>query len=106
MIKLCGCCKGWYWSWLICTTRVVTGVGVPQITAIIECAKAGKNYEVPIIADGGIKHPGGITKALAAGASSVMIGPYLLVLRKAQEKRSFMKEEDLKSIGEWDHYQL
>lgn len=58
----------------ICTTRVVTGVGVPQITAIIDCAKAAKNYGVPIIADGGIKYSGDITKALAAGASSVMIG--------------------------------
>ncbi len=58
----------------ICTTRVVTGVGVPQITAIINCAKAAKNYGVPIIADGGIKYSGDITKALAAGASSVMIG--------------------------------
>ena len=58
----------------ICTTRVVTGVGVPQITAIINCAKAGKEYGIPIIADGGIKYSGDITKALAAGASSVMIG--------------------------------
>jgi len=58
----------------ICTTRVVTGVGVPQITAIINCAKASKEYGVPIIADGGIKYSGDITKALAAGANSVMIG--------------------------------
>lgn len=58
----------------ICTTRVVTGVGVPQITAIINCAKAGKEYGVPIIADGGIKYSGDITKALAAGADTVMIG--------------------------------
>ncbi len=58
----------------ICTTRVVTGIGVPQITAIINCAKAGKEYDIPIIADGGIKYSGDITKALAAGASSVMIG--------------------------------
>lgn len=58
----------------ICTTRVVTGVGVPQITAIINCAKAAKEYGVPIIADGGIKYSGDITKALAAGASVVMAG--------------------------------
>lgn len=58
----------------ICTTRVVTGIGVPQVTAIIECAKAGKEHGVPIIADGGIKYSGDITKALAAGASTVMIG--------------------------------
>ncbi len=58
----------------ICTTRVVTGVGVPQITAIIECAKAAKEYNIPVIADGGIKYSGDITKALAAGANVVMIG--------------------------------
>lgn len=58
----------------ICTTRVVTGVGVPQITAIINCAKAAKEFGVPIIADGGIKYSGDITKALAAGASVVMAG--------------------------------
>ena len=58
----------------ICTTRVVSGVGVPQITAIGSCAKAGARHNVPIIADGGIKYSGDITKALAAGAASVMIG--------------------------------
>jgi len=61
----------------ICTTRVVTGVGVPQVTAIYECAREADRYDIPIIADGGITHSGDITKALAAGASSVMIG-YLL----------------------------
>lgn len=58
----------------ICTTRVVTGIGVPQVTAIIDCAKAAKPYKVPIIADGGIKYSGDITKAIAAGADTVMIG--------------------------------
>ncbi|MET0585823.1 MAG: IMP dehydrogenase [Candidatus Binatia bacterium] len=58
----------------ICTTRVVSGVGVPQITAIGSCAKAAARHNVPIIADGGIKYSGDITKALAAGAASVMIG--------------------------------
>jgi IMP dehydrogenase len=58
----------------ICTTRVVTGAGVPQITAILECARAAKNTGVPIIADGGIKFSGDITKAIAAGAAAVMIG--------------------------------
>jgi IMP dehydrogenase len=58
----------------ICTTRVVTGAGVPQITAIAESYRATKDAGVPIIADGGIKYSGDITKALAAGASSVMIG--------------------------------
>jgi IMP dehydrogenase len=58
----------------ICTTRVVTGVGVPQITAIAEAARATRDAGVPIIADGGVKYSGDITKALAAGASAVMIG--------------------------------
>ncbi len=58
----------------ICTTRVVTGIGVPQITAVMNCAKAAKEYGIPIIADGGIKYSGDITKAIAAGANMVMIG--------------------------------
>jgi IMP dehydrogenase len=58
----------------ICTTRVVTGAGVPQITAILECSRAARGTGVPIIADGGIKFSGDITKAIAAGASVVMIG--------------------------------
>jgi IMP dehydrogenase len=58
----------------ICTTRVVTGAGVPQITAIMECARACREAGVPLIADGGIKYSGDITKALAAGAATVMIG--------------------------------
>ncbi|HTV58286.1 MAG TPA: IMP dehydrogenase [Verrucomicrobiae bacterium] len=58
----------------ICTTRIVTGIGVPQITAILECAGAAKGSGVPVIADGGIKFSGDITKAIAAGAASVMIG--------------------------------
>ena len=58
----------------ICTTRVVSGVGVPQITAIIECAKATRPAGVPLIADGGIKYSGDVTKAIASGAECVMIG--------------------------------
>jgi IMP dehydrogenase len=58
----------------ICTTRVVSGAGVPQITAIAECAKATKGSGVPLIADGGIKFSGDVTKAIAAGADCVMIG--------------------------------
>ncbi len=58
----------------ICTTRVVTGAGMPQITAILEAARAAKGTGVPVIADGGIKFSGDITKAIGAGASSVMIG--------------------------------
>jgi IMP dehydrogenase len=58
----------------ICTTRVVAGVGVPQITAIADCAAVADKHDVPIIADGGIKYSGEVTKAIAAGASAVMIG--------------------------------
>ena len=58
----------------ICTTRVVSGAGVPQITAILECARAARGSNVPVIADGGIKYSGDISKAIAAGADSVMIG--------------------------------
>ena len=58
----------------ICTTRVVSGVGVPQLTAIANCAKVAERRNIPIISDGGIKYSGDITKALAAGARSVMIG--------------------------------
>ncbi|WP_353093131.1 IMP dehydrogenase [Tissierella praeacuta] len=58
----------------ICTTRVVTGIGVPQITAVINCAKAAKEYDIPVIADGGIKYSGDITKAIAAGANVIMAG--------------------------------
>jgi len=58
----------------ICTTRMVTGAGMPQITAISEASRAARKHGIPVIADGGIKYSGEITKAIAAGASSVMIG--------------------------------
>ncbi|MFO3716769.1 IMP dehydrogenase [Anaerococcus sp. ENR1011] len=58
----------------ICTTRVVTGIGVPQITAIINCVEEAKKHDIPVIADGGIKYSGDITKALACGASVIMAG--------------------------------
>src|SRR5262249_4319482 len=61
----------------ICTTRVVSGAGVPQITAISECAQATVGSGVPLIADGGVKFSGDITKAIAAGADCVMIGSLL-----------------------------
>jgi IMP dehydrogenase len=61
----------------ICTTRIVTGYGVPQLTAIMDCAEVGQALNVPIIADGGIRNSGDLTKSLAAGASTVMIGGLL-----------------------------
>jgi IMP dehydrogenase len=61
----------------ICITRVITGSGVPQLTAVLDCAKIGKDYGIPIISDGGTRTSGDATKALAAGASSVMVGSML-----------------------------
>jgi IMP dehydrogenase len=58
----------------ICTTRIVAGIGVPQVTAILECAQIAKRYRIPVIADGGIRYSGDIVKALACGADCVMIG--------------------------------
>lgn len=58
----------------ICTTRVIAGVGMPQVTAIYECAKVADRHGIPVIADGGVKYSGDLTKAIAAGASSVMLG--------------------------------
>lgn len=58
----------------ICTTRVIAGIGVPQVSAIVECSRIARKYKIPIIADGGIRYSGDIVKALACGASSVMIG--------------------------------
>jgi IMP dehydrogenase len=58
----------------ICTTRVVAGVGVPQVTAVDECAREADKFEIPIVSDGGIKYSGDVVKAIAAGASTVMIG--------------------------------
>ncbi|MDH3781050.1 MAG: IMP dehydrogenase, partial [Nitrosopumilus sp.] len=61
----------------ICITRVITGSGVPQLTAVMDCAKIGKDYGIPIISDGGTRTSGDATKALASGASSVMVGSML-----------------------------
>lgn len=60
----------------ICTTRVVAGIGVPQVTAVFDCAEAAKEYGVPIIADGGIKYSGDVVKAIAAGANVCMLGSF------------------------------
>ncbi len=61
----------------ICTTRVIAGVGVPQLSAVLECSKAAAKFKIPVIADGGIKQTGDVPKAIAAGASSVMVGGML-----------------------------
>ena len=67
----------------ICTTRIVAGVGVPQLTAIMMCAEAAREADVPIIGDGGIRYSGDIVKALAAGADSVMLGRLLAVAEES-----------------------
>jgi IMP dehydrogenase len=89
----------------ICTTRVITGVGVPQITAIFQAAQGVAGSGVPIIADGGIRYSGDITKALAAGASSVMLGGLLAGLEESPGQtiiykgRSFKTYRGMGSLG-------
>jgi len=89
----------------ICTTRVISGVGVPQISAIIECAKAAERYNIPIIADGGIRHSGDITKAIAAGAASVMLGSLFAGLKESPGQlviykgRQFKEYRGMGSLG-------
>jgi IMP dehydrogenase len=89
----------------ICTTRVVTGAGVPQITAITECVNAAKGTGVPIIADGGIKFSGDVTKAIASGADSVMIGSLFAGTEEAPgetilfQGRTFKTYRGMGSIG-------
>ena len=89
----------------ICTTRVITGVGMPQITAIVECARAAHARGIPIIADGGIKYSGDIVKALAAGADTVMLGNLLAGLEESPgelvlfEGRSFKEYRGMGSIA-------
>lgn len=89
----------------ICTTRVISGVGVPQITAITECVEAAKKHGIPVIADGGIRHSGDITKALAAGASSVMLGSLLAGLNESPGQlviykgRQFKEYRGMGSLG-------
>jgi len=67
----------------ICITRVVTGVGVPQLTAVMDCVQEASRYQVPIVADGGVRQSGDVSKALAAGASTVMIGNMLAGTRES-----------------------
>jgi IMP dehydrogenase len=89
----------------ICTTRVVSGAGMPQITAITECARAAERFGVPIIGDGGIKYSGDIAKALAAGANSVMIGSLLAGTEESPgetilyEGRTYKTYRGMGSIG-------
>jgi IMP dehydrogenase len=89
----------------ICTTRVVAGVGVPQITAIDDCAGVGLKHGIPVIADGGIKYSGDIVKALAAGASAVMVGSLFAGTEEAPgevilyQGRSYKEYRGMGSLG-------
>ncbi|MDI7268885.1 MAG: IMP dehydrogenase [Myxococcota bacterium] len=89
----------------ICTTRVVAGVGVPQFAAVAECAAQARRHDVPIVADGGIKYSGDITKALAAGADTVMIGSLFAGTDEAPgeivlyQGRSYKQYRGMGSIG-------
>ncbi|HHY54853.1 MAG TPA: IMP dehydrogenase [Chloroflexi bacterium] len=89
----------------ICTTRVVAGAGMPQLTAILICAAAARDYGVTIVADGGIRYSGDITKALAAGASAVMLGSLLAGLQESpgeiviREGRSFKEYRGMGSLS-------
>ena len=99
----------------ICTTRVVTGVGMPQITAIANACRACDDADIPVIADGGIRQSGDIAKAIAAGASSVMLGslfagldesPGELVLHRGRRFKSYrgMGSEGAMAAGSGDRY--
>ncbi|MGM7703848.1 IMP dehydrogenase [Pseudalkalibacillus sp. Hm43] len=89
----------------ICTTRVVAGVGVPQVTAVYECATEARKYNIPIIADGGIKYSGDVVKALAAGGHAVMLGSLLAGVdespgeREIYQGRQFKVYRGMGSIG-------
>jgi len=89
----------------ICTTRIVAGVGVPQLTAIMESARAARAADVPVIADGGIKYSGDLAKAVAAGADSVMIGSLLAGTDESPgevylfQGRSFKSYRGMGSVG-------
>jgi IMP dehydrogenase len=89
----------------ICTTRIISGVGVPQVTAIMEVAGEADKNDVPVIADGGIRHSGDITKAIAAGASSVMLGSLFAGLRESPGQlvifkgRQFKEYRGMGSLG-------
>jgi IMP dehydrogenase len=89
----------------ICTTRVVAGVGVPQITAIMDCAAEAARHDIPVIADGGVKYSGDFAKAIAAGAETVMIGSLFAGCEESPgetvlfEGRSFKVYRGMGSLG-------
>jgi len=94
----------------ICTTRIISGAGMPQLSAIYECAKAARSYGVPVIADGGIRYSGDIVKAIAVGAETVMLGGLLAGLEEAPgelvlyEGRQFKSYRGMGSVGALQGY--
>jgi len=101
----------------ICTTRIVAGIGVPQFSAVLQCAEVAMEKDIPVIADGGIKYSGDIVKAIGAGASSVMIGNLFAGLKEAPGKeiiyegRIFKQYRGMGSLGaiqegSGDRYQM
>jgi len=82
----------------ICTTRIVAGIGVPQLTAVMECVSAARAKNVPVIADGGIRYSGDVVKALAAGASSVMLGSLFAGLEESPGETILFKGRSFKSV--------
>ena len=95
----------------ICTTRVVAGIGVPQLTAVADCAKEADKYGIPVIADGGIKYSGDIPKAIGAGASAVMLGSLLAGVEESPgaveiyQGRSFKVYRGMGSMGAMEQAQ-
>ncbi|MFH1824787.1 MAG: IMP dehydrogenase [Candidatus Firestonebacteria bacterium] len=75
----------------ICTTRIIAGIGIPQLTAIYECARVAKKYKIPVIADGGVKYSGDIIKALASGADCVMVGNLFAGTEEAPGEMIFLE---------------
>ena len=85
----------------ICTTRVVAGIGVPQITAVMDVYNVTKEYGIPLIADGGIKYSGDVVKAIAAGGSVCMLEAYLQDVTRAREHSSSSREESIRYTEAW-----
>ena len=85
----------------ICTTRIVAGVGVPQLTAIMDCAEAARAANVPVIADGGIKYSGDLAKAIAAGADCVMIGSLFAGTDESPARSIFIRAARSNPIAAW-----
>lgn len=85
----------------ICTTRIIAGIGVPQLQAVMDCARASKEMNIPIIADGGIKYSGDVVKALAAGANTVMLGGLFATCEEAPGDIYESNGKNIELIVEW-----